>query len=118
LQAEAAKYKEKDPSWNFIYVPEPEIPNDEKMMNSGYAGYEFVRAKGGTSSGVYLFSSIKLMQRCDGFIGHFGSGMAYFMYQLMCLQHGSRGLFELNKYETAFIEKSNNIINTHNLIHI
>ena len=52
--------------------------------------YHFMRSHGpGVSSGAYLFASLEVARRCDGFIGHMGSGTTVMFYEYMCVQHGS-----------------------------
>lgn len=49
--------------------------------------YYHMRSQAGTQSGVHFFASLKLMQSCDGFVGHFGSAVSWMIHNMMCAQH-------------------------------
>jgi hypothetical protein len=46
-----------------------------------------IRTDAGTTSGVYFHAMIELVQQCDGFIGHFGSGIGWMLYRSMCYRN-------------------------------
>jgi len=41
----------------------------------------------GTKYSVDFWTSITLARQCQGFVGHFGSGLSKFVYDAMCFQH-------------------------------
>ena len=43
--------------------------------------------KNGTRSTVDFWASVAAARQCSGFVGHFGSGIANFVYQAMCFQY-------------------------------
>lgn len=46
------------------------------------------RGKNGTKYTVDFWTSIAVARHCQGFVGHFSSGLAHFVYNAMCFQHG------------------------------
>lgn len=44
--------------------------------------------KNGTKYSVDFWASIAVARHCQGFVGHFSSGLAHFIYHAMCFQHG------------------------------
>jgi hypothetical protein len=81
--------------WNFYIPPPPVDPKsptlgkdktklhrDEKIVD-----YNYMRSRGGTESGVYLFSSIQLIQQCSAFVGHMESSITRLFYSMMCHRH-------------------------------
>eukprot|EP01036_Dinobryon_divergens_P033568 gene33568-43382_t len=85
--------KKLSPEWNFFIMPPPMIDPAEKptaFEDEEKRLYHLMRSRGpGLSSGAYLFASLEVARRCDGFIGHMGSGTTAMFYQYMCVQHGS-----------------------------
>jgi hypothetical protein len=77
-----------DSDWNIVTIfPSSEFnftrttfENQEKYLNA----IRFIRYLGKTKSGVLFHSTIQLFQECDGFLGHFGSGVAWMLYRAMC----------------------------------
>jgi hypothetical protein len=87
---EFAPYK----GWNLYTLPPPvPLTNIEAKLNDpeAYDNYiQEVRSTAGTKSGVYFFSTFKLLSQCEGFVGHFGSGVSWMLYRSMCYKHGNR----------------------------
>jgi hypothetical protein len=77
-----------DSEWNIVTIfPSSEFnftrttfENQEKYLNA----IRFLRYLGKTKSGVLFHSTIQLFQECDGFLGHFGSGVAWMLFRAMC----------------------------------
>ena len=56
----------------FLEAPKPENTDAERLKNiSSEEKYYYMRSKGGTTSGIFWWSSIELARQCLGFIGHF-----------------------------------------------
>lgn len=52
-----------------------------------------VKNRGGTAQAVHYFASMRLVQQCESFMGHFASGATYNFYASMCVEHnGMRGV--------------------------
>ncbi len=50
-------------------------------------GYQYMRARGGSNSGVYFLASLELAQQCESFIAHAASATPGLFFNSMCLQH-------------------------------
>ena len=47
----------------------------------------------GTYNGVRFFATMKLVQQCEAYVGHFGSAMAHTIFSSMCIQsNGTMGV--------------------------
>jgi hypothetical protein len=80
--------------WNLYALPPPvPLTNIEAKLKDpdAYNNYiQEVRSTAGTKSGVYFFSTFKLLSQCEGFVGHLGSGVSWMLYRSMCYKHGNR----------------------------
>jgi hypothetical protein len=92
LKIQIAIMKKKAPEWNFYTLPAPKSAQVE-AGSEPLPGYNYMRARGGTESGTFLFASIELASQCEGFMGHMGSGSTMMYHQSMCVAHaGLRGV--------------------------
>mmetsp|Transcript_3099 Transcript_3099/g.4821 ORF Transcript_3099/g.4821 Transcript_3099/m.4821 type:complete len:214 (+) Transcript_3099:36-677(+) len=104
-EVEAIQAAGSAPGWYFHYVKAPSMyPQEQqkqqqqrrrrrrrRLSTAQEDEYHFIRSEAGTDSGVYLQAQLQLAMQCEGLIAHFGSGIAYLLYQLMCFQHGALG---------------------------
>lgn len=77
LKFHMKRLKKTYPEWYVYIIKEPEnhlVPEFSKWLSTlsePYSNYHNMRSAGGSESGAYMFSSLKLMQQCSGFVGHF-----------------------------------------------
>ena len=64
------------------YLPAQEESRAETRRDHQAANY--------TRYSVDFWTSIAIARTCQGFVGHFGSGVASFVYAAMCYQHGEQ----------------------------
>eukprot|EP01039_Chlorochromonas_danica_P007462 gene7462-8249_t len=69
--------------WRVLVI----TPSKEAAMRVHSHDYQYFRSKLGTAGGVHLMSTIRILQRCEGFIGHGGSESAELFIRAMCVRH-------------------------------
>eukprot|EP00981_Chlorochromonas_danica_P009396 scaffold2642_cov183-Ochromonas_danica.AAC.23 len=69
--------------WRVLVI----APSKEAAMRVHSHDYQYFRSKLGTAGGVHLLSTIRILQRCEGFIGHGGSESAELFIRAMCARH-------------------------------
>lgn len=106
LSEEIKQLKATRPNWNIFSLPPPKMHrshDDDSQTNRKlqsqpkarskrelwgiYDDYHYMRAEAGTESGVYFWAQIELASKCQGLIGHFGSGIAHLLMQFMCFEN-------------------------------
>lgn len=76
--------------WQIYHLPSPmplHVGAADNNSNENSEKNDLFAARRGTAAGVHFFTTTKLMQRCEAFIGHFGSGMSFQFYRSMCHRH-------------------------------
>jgi hypothetical protein len=74
------------PEWRIHSLRYPKITKTSKEMDE----IRFVREGAGIESGVLFQSSLKLAQKCSGFIGHSRSAVSRMLFENMCIEHAGR----------------------------
>jgi hypothetical protein len=68
-------------------------PEQEKLIayhdHNTHKGYHYMRSAGGSASGAFFLGSLQLTQQCEGFAGHFTSGVPPLFVKAMCYRHGN-----------------------------
>eukprot|EP00601_Ochromonadales_sp_CCMP2298_P024992 CAMPEP_0173288174 /NCGR_PEP_ID=MMETSP1143-20121109/10257_1 /TAXON_ID=483371 /ORGANISM="non described non described, Strain CCMP2298" /LENGTH=178 /DNA_ID=CAMNT_0014226883 /DNA_START=551 /DNA_END=1090 /DNA_ORIENTATION=- len=77
------------PGWSFHFVQAPlsDNPSDNPSPELSYLH----QRTGGVAAGAFFFAQMQALSQCEGLVAHFGSGVAYEVYAMMCFQHGALG---------------------------
>jgi hypothetical protein len=71
--------------WNIRFFPR--IASEATNLHQGAGGRD------GTYNGVRFYASMKLVQQCEAFIGHFGSAATHNFFASMCVENnGTQGV--------------------------
>eukprot|EP01034_Spumella_vulgaris_P030778 gene30778-38042_t len=93
LNVERRNLQHTHPQWRVFSLAPPQRSSVQNTTHwddwDTYSGYHHMRARGGTSSGVFFHASLDLTQQCEAFIGHFQSEIPVLFYSAMCYQHGT-----------------------------
>lgn len=91
LKSEMHRLEAANSPWKIAYVPwlgpedvdlTPGLSEKEQQER-----YHKMRHNGGAISGAQYFASMKVLRKCEAFVGHFASAVSHMIYHQMCERH-------------------------------